>query len=312
MNWKLVAAVVVGLVTAGLLYIWTQSVKNEQTAYAFMQLLPDHAVARGQHVTPDMLGDPVMLPASFGTLANLAVPQSQAYDEWLRDRTAAADIPAGSVLLFQYFDDQDGGRLTTMIAPGKRALTLPVDATGAVGHFVEPGSRVDILGTVDEPLAPIAPNVPQAAEAPGASPAPAGTAAPPTAGPPAAVETPPASADALLKSYIDQYAAADPGALTAYQKQTQDFQAGISERTRIVTRTFLQNVKVLAVGAATTPDAAVATGDNYSHVTVEVTPAEAEMLIFAMRQANGQLNLALRNPADEKIETLPSVNWTRM
>ena len=41
MNWKLIAAVAAGLVTAGLVYVWTQNVKNEQTAYAFMRLLPD-------------------------------------------------------------------------------------------------------------------------------------------------------------------------------------------------------------------------------------------------------------------------------
>lgn len=125
MNWKLIAAVIVGLITGVLLYFWTESVKNEQVAYAFMRLQPDRKVTRGQAITPDMLAEPVMLPESFGALAKLAVPAASAYQEWLKDRTAAADIPAGSVLLFQYFDDTDGGRLTTMIAPGKRALTLP-------------------------------------------------------------------------------------------------------------------------------------------------------------------------------------------
>ncbi|MGB8292491.1 MAG: Flp pilus assembly protein CpaB, partial [Rhizobium ruizarguesonis] len=157
MNWKLIAAVIVGLITGVLLYFWTESVKNEQVAYAFMRLQPDRKVTRGQAITPDMLAEPVMLPESFGALAKLAVPAASAYQEWLKDRTAASDIPAGSVLLFQYFDDTDGGRLTTMIAPGKRALTLPVNAASAVGHFVEPGSYVDILGTVDEPVEPVAP-----------------------------------------------------------------------------------------------------------------------------------------------------------
>jgi Flp pilus assembly protein CpaB len=301
MNWKLIAAVVVGLITAGLLYLWTESVKNEQTAYAFMRLLPDKKVSRGQAVTPDMLGDPIMLPASFGTLQNLAVPAAGAYDEWLKDRTAAADIPAGSVLLFQYFDDNDGGRLTTMIAPGKRALTLPVDAAEAVGHFVEPGSRVDILGTVDEPVKPNEPTTAaQAPAQPGVQPAPAQPATPPT------------PVEQMLKNYLAQYPGATQDDIDAYQKQSEDFKLGISSRTRVVTRTFLQNVKVLAVGAATSAEGAVTTAGTYSHVTVEVTPAEAEMLIFAMGQANGRLNLVLRNPGDSTVEDLPSINWTRM
>lgn len=301
MNWKLVAAVIAGLGTAGLFYVWTQSIKNEQTAYAFMRLLPDQKVSRGQAVTPDMLDRPVLLPSSFGTLANLAVPAAEAYDEWLKDRTAATDIPAGSVLLFQYFDGNDGGRLTTMIAPGKRALTLPVSAAEAVGHFVEPGSRVDIVGTVDEPVKPVEPAMPAAAVAPPAT--------PDASQQPAAMTSP---VEQALKNYLTQYPGLTPDDLEVYQKQAEDYRLGIGSRTRVVTRTFLQNVKVLAVGTATSAEGAVKAANTYSHVTVEVTPAEAELLIFALGQSSGRLNLVLRNPADQAVEELPSVNWTRM
>ncbi|MBX5225054.1 pilus assembly protein CpaB [Rhizobium sp. NLR9b] len=306
MNWKLIAAVIVGLITGVLLYFWTESVKNEQVAYAFMRLQPDKKVTRGQAITPDMLAEPVMLPESFGALAKLAVPAASAYQEWLKDRTAAADIPAGSVLLFQYFDDTDGGRLTTMIAPGKRALTLPVNAAEAVGHFVEPGSYVDILGTVDEPVEPVAPPAATQPGTPGQTPSAPGQT-------PAAPVQPPSPVEQMLKNYLTQYPGADENDINAYRKQAQDYKLGISSRTRVVTRTFLQNVKVLAVGAATTPEGAVTKANSsYNHVTVEVTPSEAEMLIFAMGQANGSLNLVLRNPTDNSVEDLPSINWTRM
>ena len=308
MNWKLIAAVIVGIITGVLLYFWTESVKNEQTAYAFMRLQPDRKVTRGQAITPDMLAEPVMLPESFGPLAKLAVPAASAYREWLKDRTAAADIPAGSVLLFQYFDDTDGGRLTTMIAPGKRALTLPVNAAEAVGHFVEPGSYVDILGTVDEPVEPVAPAA-QPAAVPGQAPAAAGQQQAPT--------QPPSPVEQMMNSYLAQSTgtgtASSAHDADAYRKQAQDYQLGISTRTRVVTRTFLQNVKVLAVGTATTQQGAVTKANSsYNNVTVEVTPSEAEMLIFAMGQANGSLNLVLRNPGDSTVEDLPSINWTRM
>ncbi|ARM91964.1 pilus assembly Flp-type CpaB-like protein (plasmid) [Rhizobium sp. CIAT894] len=312
MNWKLIAAVIVGLITGVLLYFWTESVKNEQVAYAFMRLQPDRKVTRGQAITPDMLAEPVMLPESFGALAKLAVPAASAYREWLKDRTAAADIPAGSVLLFQYFDDNDGGRLTTMIAPGKRALTLPVNAAAAVGHFVEPGSYVDILGTVDEPVEPVAPAAAAQPGTLGQAPAVPGQ-APATAGQPQAPAQPPSPVEQMLKNYLTQYPGADENDVNAYRKQAQDYKLGISSRTRVVTRTFLQNVKVLAVGAATTAEGAVTKANStYNNVTVEVTPAEAEMLIFALGQSNGSLNLVLRNPADNTVEDLPSINWTRM
>ncbi|ANM14300.1 MULTISPECIES: Flp pilus assembly protein CpaB [unclassified Rhizobium] len=312
MNWKLIAAVIVGLITGVLLYFWTESVKNEQTAYAFMRLQPDRKVTRGQAITPDMLAEPVMLPESFGPLAKLAVPAAGAYREWLKDRTAAADIPAGSVLLFQYFDDNDGGRLTTMIAPGKRALTLPVNAAAAVGHFVEPGSYVDIIGTVDEPVEPVAP---AAAAQPGTPGQPAAVPgqAPAVAGQPQAPAQPASPVEQMLKNYLTQYPGADENDVNAYRKQAQDYKLGISSRTRVVTRTFLQNVKVLAVGAATTAEGAITKANStYNNVTVEVTPSEAEMLIFALGQSNGSLNMVLRNPADNSVEELPSINWTRM
>ncbi|MBY5817821.1 pilus assembly protein CpaB [Rhizobium leguminosarum] len=312
MNWKLIAAVIVGLITGVLLYFWTESVKNEQTAYAFMRLQPDRKVTRGQAITPDMLAEPVMLPESFGALAKLAVPAASAYQEWLKDRTAASDIPAGSVLLFQYFDDTDGGRLTTMIAPGKRALTLPVNAAAAVGHFVEPGSYVDIIGTVDEPVEPVAPAAAAQPGAPGQAPAVPGQ-PPAVAGQPTAPAQPQSPVEQMLKNYLTQYPGADENDVNAYRKQAQDYKLGISSRTRVVTRTFLQNVKVLAVGAATTAEGAVTKANStYNNVTVEVTPSEAEMLIFAMGQSNGSLNLVLRNPADNTVEDLPSINWTRM
>ncbi|MBB3914811.1 Flp pilus assembly protein CpaB [Rhizobium fabae] len=311
MNWKLIAAVIVGLITGVLLYFWTESVKNEQVAYAFMRLQPDRKVTRGQAITPDMLAEPVMLPESFGPLAKLAVPAASAYREWLKDRTAAADIPAGSVLLFQYFDDTDGGRLTTMIAPGKRALTLPVNATAAVGHFVEPGSYVDILGTVDEPVEPVAPAAATQPGAPGQAPAVPGQ--PAATAQPAAPAQPASPVEQMLKNYLTQYPGADENDVNAYRKQAQDYKLGISSRTRVVTRTFLQNVKVLAVGAATTAEGAVTKANStYNNVTVEVTPSEAEMLIFALGQSNGSLNLVLRNPTDNSVEELPSINWTRM
>ncbi|OHV19501.1 pilus assembly protein CpaB [Rhizobium sp. RMa-01] len=312
MNWKLIAAVIVGLITGVLLYFWTESVKNEQVAYAFMRLQPDRKVTRGQAITPDMLAEPVMLPESFGALAKLAVPAASAYQEWLKDRTAAADIPAGSVLLFQYFDDNDGGRLTTMIAPGKRALTLPVNAAAAVGHFVEPGSYVDIIGTVDEPVEPVAPAAAAQPGTPGQAPAVPGQ-APATAGQPQAPAQPPSPVEQMLKNYLTQYPGADENDVNAYRKQAQDYKLGISSRTRVVTRTFLQNVKVLAVGAATTAEGAITKANStYNNVTVEVTPSEAEMLIFALGQSNGSLNMVLRNPADNSVEELPSINWTRM
>ena len=72
-------------------------------------------------------------------------------------------------------------------------------------------------------------------------------------------------------------------------------------------RTVLQNVLLLAVGTETSPDAppstAAAPSGGASHVTVAVTPAQAQMLVLA--GAQGHLHLALRAIGDGSETPLP-------
>jgi pilus assembly protein CpaB len=80
-----------------------------------------------------------------------------------------------------------------------------------------------------------------------------------------------------------------------------------------VTITLMQNVTVLATGnrlaRQDTERPGLSPGGGYSTVTFEVTPREAEILVFA-QQTRGQLYLALRSPDDIYFEDeLPSVNF---
>jgi len=80
-----------------------------------------------------------------------------------------------------------------------------------------------------------------------------------------------------------------------------------------VTLTILQDVTVLATGQQTARDQTVRSApqrsSGYSTVTLEATPREAELLVFA-QQLRGRLTLSLRNPADVDFEMdLPSVNF---
>lgn len=85
----------------------------------------------------------------------------------------------------------------------------------------------------------------------------------------------------------------------------------------LVTCTILQNVLVLATGQETAktrlrggfPPTA---GGAYSTVTLEVSPREAEMLVFA-EQIKGRLSLTLRNRNDTSYETeLPQVDFAKI
>lgn len=79
-----------------------------------------------------------------------------------------------------------------------------------------------------------------------------------------------------------------------------------------VTLTLMQNVTVLATGAQIAGQELADTRaqqGGYSTVTFEVSPEEAEILVFA-QQTRGQLYLTLRNPDDiYSKEDLPSVNF---
>ncbi|MBM4148721.1 MAG: Flp pilus assembly protein CpaB [Lentisphaerae bacterium] len=81
-----------------------------------------------------------------------------------------------------------------------------------------------------------------------------------------------------------------------------------------VTLTVLQDVSVLATGQelASQRSSRRSRNSNYSTVTVEVTPREAELLVFA-QQMKGRLTLSLRNPSDVSFEKdLPEVDFSEL
>lgn len=80
-----------------------------------------------------------------------------------------------------------------------------------------------------------------------------------------------------------------------------------------VTLTLMQDVTVLATGQKlarqATEEGNIQQQGGYSTVTFEVSPREAEILVFA-QQTRGQLYLTLRNPNDiSRQQELPSVNF---
>lgn len=89
---------------------------------------------------------------------------------------------------------------------------------------------------------------------------------------------------------------------------------GDKQAQELVTCTMLQNVLVLATGkdTAKTSSAFNFGGSNYSTVTLEVTPREAEMLVFC-EQIKGRLALTLRNRNDTSFEKeLPQVDFEKI
>lgn len=86
------------------------------------------------------------------------------------------------------------------------------------------------------------------------------------------------------------------------------------EEMELVTLTIVQDVTVLATGTETSKNQTgnQSRASSYGTVTLEVTPREAEMLVFA-EQIKGRLVLALRNPSDVHYEReLPRVDFDRI
>lgn len=83
-----------------------------------------------------------------------------------------------------------------------------------------------------------------------------------------------------------------------------------------VTLTVLQDVTVLATGQKLAKqkftDRRRQRSTSYSSVTLEVTPREAELLVFA-QQMKGRITLSLRNPSDVSYESdLPEINFEHL
>jgi pilus assembly protein CpaB len=89
------------------------------------------------------------------------------------------------------------------------------------------------------------------------------------------------------------------------------------EEMETVTLTVLQDVSILATGQTLANemfDSATrrARKTSYNTVTLEVTPREAELLVFA-QQMKGRLTLSLRNPSDMSFEKdLPEIDFKHL
>lgn len=242
---SLIAGVVLAVITAALLGVYISRIKSSQTSEAFLRLAPDVTIAQGTALSEASLAT-AYLPESAGALVSIAVKDTPENREWLKGRRVARDIAPGSLLLYEYFNDQPADRFAGRVSPGKRAISIEATASSAVSFLIEPGSRVDIVGTLS-------------LEESGSTPA--------------------------------RNAAAEV-------------------RQKFATQTILQNVRVLAVGSLTSRGAYSGAEDsNYATVTIEVTPEEAEKVIFARANLkDSALNLLLRNPSDTVIVDIPKRN----
>lgn len=143
---KLAAAVVLGLITAAAVWMWTRQYEDELRSQQYLRLRGDQALVANETILAASMLEIVALPEQFASaLASVAEPTENI--SALVGRRAVQNVPAGSILLKQFFAPELANDLSDQIAAGRRALTVSVSAESTVGYFVRPGSRVDLIGT---------------------------------------------------------------------------------------------------------------------------------------------------------------------
>jgi len=257
-KWLLVAGVVLAIITGLLLNNYVSELEASQSSESYLRLSPDTVLGKGMPLEQAML-ESVSLPQSFSDLYSFAIPDTPDARQWIIGRTVSRDVPAGSLLQYDFFSDSPEERFAATIEPDMRAMSIPVNPVTSVTYFIEPGSRIDIVGTLLQPM-----------------------------------EMPEIPAEYRNQAGIPADFAFD----------------GV---TSLVTKTILQNVKVLAVGNATTRSGYLASvPGEYSTITIEVTPEQGEVLVFAMNELQDNLTIMLRNPANQDVAQLPAVNWENL
>ena len=244
---NLFLGVVLGLFAVFLVNSYVKGIEDDAVSAPFFTLAADVRLSKGDVIESEHLVVQE-LPEKFRSLTSLAVPVTADTRAWIVGRTVNTDIEPSSLLLHSHFLDQPENRFSSLIEPGKRAFSMSTSSTTSVAYFIEPGSRVDVIGTFNK---------------------------------------------------SDSLPVGDSG-------------VKIPTRTN-ETRSLLQNLKVLAVDRVTTRGGYLTSASaGFSTLTLEVTPVEAEILIFAQTEARGPLSFVLRNPLDDKIEPEVNISWAAL
>ncbi len=147
-KWLLIIGVILGIVTAVMVNMHIANVESSFVSEPFLRLKPAVSLAKGDKLKEEMVQTQA-LPESMSELSQIAIKDTSASRAWVTGRTLTKDVPAGSFLMHEHFSDLPEERFSASIEKGMRAITLPVSAATAVAYFVQPGSRVDIIGTFE-------------------------------------------------------------------------------------------------------------------------------------------------------------------
>lgn len=142
----LIAAVMVGLFAAALLYLYASQLEKEK----------DELVRDQIEVVKAARNIPAGTPLSKDKITTEQVPQRFLPPNPLLENDLniylgtplAVNVEEGAMILTSDFSVQEVSRtLSSKIPPQERAMSIAVDAISGVSGLLRPGDRIDILGT---------------------------------------------------------------------------------------------------------------------------------------------------------------------
>ena len=146
MNKRLIVALACGLAAGVAHFFFLRSVEADASGGEPVEVLAAATeIEKGEAATEERMGV-TSIPRRL--YDGRAVPASRAAE--VAGLAVGVKVERGQRLHwsdFQARDDGGGRDLASLIGPGQRAMTIPVDSSLAMGGMLQPGHRVDIIGT---------------------------------------------------------------------------------------------------------------------------------------------------------------------
>lgn len=144
-RWAIIVAVILGALAVFLSHIYFQQIDTQRQAKETQVLVAAGDISRGATIEYGMLAFK-MVPVNF------VQPGVLKSKELAAGKVALATIMAGEQILVTKLAAPGAGlTLAAKTPPGKRAFTIGLEATSAVGGMVKPGDHVDVLAIFTTP-----------------------------------------------------------------------------------------------------------------------------------------------------------------
>ena len=142
-KWMLVTGIGLGLLSVVLVNLYLSASQRSFTLLQFTR-----ALKKGDEIPREALAA-IPVPEHFGSVLGEAVLAQDR--DWVIGKALVRDVAIGDFLQYSHLAASPDEDFDRRLDKDKRALALQVTSETGVGGFIEPGSFVDIVATVQQP-----------------------------------------------------------------------------------------------------------------------------------------------------------------